>query len=335
MRKKRPPLKAIILLSDLEPESLKKLVYGRKKLAKIYNVGLTRLEKDLYRLNVKRLLPKGHISGYALLDTSQNGVWVVFCNEKSYFVKLGLERLFTGLYPDISRLYVNYSQIFSLLDKIKNAYKGRTTLTSFISKREARASPALRKLGTLRLWEEKAEEELLKQLNEYRLILDMVNFEVRGEDNAVFLQAQVSRRGVCKLWFGSFSMFYENVVIKAIDLSLNWKKFYGHRERVIQDGKIFLRPLRITYRLGFEEEQLLRLSKRISKNYLCSVVHGGNPYFVANVCDYQDGSSFGVTALGNSVTITPITKGSHQATWRLTNRLQEILGDGEITSILG
>jgi hypothetical protein len=48
-----------------------------------------------------------------------------------------------------------------------------------------------------------------------------------------------------------------------------------------------------------------------------------------------DGSSFGVTALGNNVTITPITKGSHQAAWKLTNRLQEILGDGEIASIMG
>jgi hypothetical protein len=87
--------------------------------------------------------------------------------------------------------------------------------------------------------------------------------------------------------------------------------------------------------VNFDEEQLFRLTKKISKNYLCSIIHGGNPYFVANVCDYQDGSSFGVAALGNSVTITPITRGSHQATWKLTNRLQEILGDGEITSILG
>jgi len=64
-------------------------------------------------------------------------------------------------------------------------------------------------------------------------------------------------------------------------------------------------------------------------------VHGGNPYFVANICDYQDGSSFGVTALGNIVTITPITRNTYQATWKLTNQIQEILGDGEIISVLG
>jgi hypothetical protein len=73
----------------------------------------------------------------------------------------------------------------------------------------------------------------------------------------------------------------------------------------------------------------------MSKNYLCSVIHGGNPYYAANVCDYLDGSSFGVTALGDQVTITPITKSSHQAAWKLTNRLQEILGDGQIASIMG
>lgn len=334
-RQKRPPLKAIILLTDMEPEGLNRLVHDRKKLAKIYNIHLTKLQGNLYRLNVKRLLWKEHISGHALLDVSRKGVWVVFCNEKSYFVKRALGRLFTGLYPDVARLYVNYSQIHALLDEIKEAYKGQTTLTSFILKREARSASTRREPGTFQLWEENAEEELLRQSKTHRLILDMVNFEVRDENNIILLQAHISRKGVCKLRFGSFSMFYENVVLKAIDLSLNWKKFYGHRERIIQDGKIFLRPLRITYPVNFDEEQLLRLTKKISKNYLCSIIHGGNPYFVANVCDYQDGSSFGVTALGNSVTITPITRGSHQATWKLTNRLQEIIGDGEITSILG
>lgn len=335
-RQKRPPLKAIILLSDLEVEELKKIVHERRELARVYNINLNKLENSLYGLNLKRLVRKRVVKGYALVDTSHKGIWVVFCNEKSYFVKRALERLFFALYPTVSRLYLNYSQIRALLGAIKEAYQGQTTLTSFSIKREPKHIERIfRERGTFQLWEENAEKELLRQSKDYRLTVDRVNFEVRDENKMLLLQAHISRRGICKLRFGSFSTFYENVVLKAIDLGLNWKKFYGHRERVISEGKIWLRPFRIDYPFGLDKRQLRRLADKISKSYSCSIVHGGNPYFVANICDYQDGSSFGVTALGNIVTITPITRGTHQAAWKLTNRIQEILGDGEIISVLG
>jgi hypothetical protein len=334
-RGKRPPLKALILLTELQPEDLKSLIQRRKKLATIYNVDLTKLEGNLYSLSVKRFLWKEYISGHAILDASHKGVWVVYCSEKSHFARFGLERLFTRLYPDISRLYVNYFQIRTLLDHIRNAYRGQTTLTNFILKREAKFAGIRLKSGTLQLWEENAEEELRNLSRSYRLTIHLVNFEVRGEDGGILLQGQISRRGVCKLRFGSFAMFHENVIVKTIELGLEWKGFYNHRERLIKDGEILLRPFRISYSSQFDEKQLYRLTEKISKNYMCSIIHGGNPYFAANVCDYLDGSSFGVTALGNNVTITPITKGSHQAAWKLTNRLQEILGDGEVVSLTG
>lgn len=340
-RQKRPSLKAILLFSEIEPEELKDCVQRRKKLAKLYNVNLTRLDDNLYRLNIKRLVWREIVSGCALIDTSFKNMWVIFCNEQSYFVKRALERLFTGLYPNISRLYLNYFKLQTLLNRIKEAYKGQTTLTFFIIKRAPKYPESYREQhkrelkGTVQLWEENAEEELRKQSEIYRVIVDMVNFEVKNKEGIVLLQAQISRRGVCKLRFGSFSAFYKNVIQNALELGLKWKNFYGHRERIIQEGKILIRPLRIEYPFELDEVQLQRLAKKISKIYSCSIIHGGNPYFVAILCDYQEGSSFGVTALGKSVTITPITKGTSQATWKLTNRIQEILGDGEITSILG
>jgi hypothetical protein len=334
-RQKRPPLKALILLTDLEPEKLNELVQKRKKLSKLYNIKLTKLEGDLYSLNVKRFLRKDHVSGNAILDASCKGVWVVYCNEKSRFAKFGLERLFTKLYPNISRLYINYYQIRALLENTKEAYRGQTTMTNFSIRREPKVTDARFRSGTFQLWEEAAEEELRSQSKNYRLTIHLVNFEVRDENQTILLQGQISRRGVCKLRFGSFATFHENVVLHAIKLGLKWKGFYGHRERLVKDGEILLKPFRIEYSSQFNEKQLRRLSEKMSKNYLCSIIHGGNPYFAANVCDYLDGSSFGVTALGDRVTITPITKGSHQSAWKLTNRLQEILGDGQITSIMG
>lgn len=335
-REKRPPLKAIVLLSELGINELKKRVSKRRKLAKVYNINLTKLEADLYGLNLTKLVRRKIVKGYAIVDVSHEGVWIVFCNERTYFVKRVLERLFITLYPEVSRFYFNYSQIRALLNFVKEAYQGQTTLTSFTVKREPkRTERTFREPGTFQLWEENAEEELLKQSKDYRLTVDLVNFEVKDERNMLLLQAHISRRGICKLRFGSFSTFYKNVVLKAIDLGLNWKKFYRHRERVVREGKIWLRPFRINYPFDLDERQMHRLADKISKSYSCSIVHGGNPYFVANICDYQDGSSFGVTALGNIVTITPIIRGTYQAAWKLTNRIQEILGDGEIVSVSG
>jgi len=44
----------------------------------------------------------------------------------------------------------------------------------------------------------------------------------------------------------------------------------------------------------------------------------------------SDGSSYGVTVLKNKITVVPLVKASPEATWKLTNELQEILGDGSI-----
>ncbi len=303
---------------------------------RVYTVELKKLDDRLYSLKVDRILLKEHISGRALIDSSRPGVWIIYSNEKSHFTKFGLERLFAKLYPDISRLYINYFQVRSLLNNIKSAYSGQTTMTNFTVRREPKLSDSHLKSGTFQLWEEDADEELQRQSKNFRLTIHLINFEVRDDSGLVLLQGQISRRGLCKLRFGSFSMFQDNVVFQAIDLGLKWRGFYGHRARLVkEDGAILLSPFRINYNSEFDTKQLQRLTLKISKNYMCSVIHSGNPYFAANVCDNLDGSSFGVTALGNKVTITPITKGSHQAAWKLTNRLQEILGDGEILNITG
>jgi len=334
-RKKRPPLKAIILLSELRIEDFVEVVRQRERLQRAYNINVGKLDADLYGLQLKRLVRRDIAKGYALLDTSHEGVWIALCNEESYFVNRALLRLFNALYPMISRLYLNYSQISALMNSIKNAYHGKATLSFITVKREPKKTKsAFSEKGTLQLWEENAEEELLKLSKDYRITVDRADFKVRdSETNRLLLRAHISRRGVCKLAFGNFTTFYENVVLKAIDLGMNWKRFYAHRERMITDGKIRLSPFSVSYGFDFDKEQLQTLAEKISKSYACSVVHSGNPYFVANVSDYGDGSSFGVTVLGKAVTITPIIRATPQSAWRLTNCLQEILGDGEIRSI--
>jgi hypothetical protein len=72
----------------------------------------------------------------------------------------------------------------------------------------------------------------------------------------------------------------------------------------------------------------------LRSSYSQSVLFGGNPYYVANLTDYQDGSSFYLTILGGKVTITPMLKSSAFALWRIASRIQRVTGEGEISDTM-
>jgi len=323
------------LISELEVEDFKGLIQEKRQIKEKFRLTVEELDTDLYRLHIQKSVAWGPVRGYAFLDTSQKGIWIVYSNEGSYFLRRVLERLFKLLYPRLSRIHLNYLQIFGLLDIIRKAYRGQATLTYFTVKRKPKtAKVPFWERGTIQLWEREAEKELRKQLEEYRVKVDQVNFQVRdSKSKAVLLRGRILRRGICSLQFGSFSDFQKNVVLNMIGLGMRWREFYEHRERIVVDGRVYLRPFSISYTFDFDKTQIRDLAEEISKTYSSSIVHAGNPYFVANVCDYRDGSSFGVTVLGNLVTITPIIKATPQATWKLVDRIQEVLGDGEVLSV--
>jgi len=337
-RHKRPPLKALVLLTELKVSDLKSLILSRKKLSKKYFVKVSPIDTHLYLLQIRRIIRKQVKAGFALLDTSQKGTWILFTSEGSYFTAHVLERMFEGLYPEVSRLYMNYTQMKQLLKIIGKEYRGEIIVTFFVTKREPRTSsshPGLGdKRGTFLLWEIRGEEELLTQTEKYRITVDKLDFLVRSSKGAILLQAHISRRGLFKLRFGSFRSFYKNVVFSAKAEGLGLKRFYSHRQRMEKNGDIILHPFQISYGFDFNKDQLVALADRLNKSYSSSIIHSGNPYFAANICDYQDGSSFGVTALGNILTITPLSRATPAAVWKLTNKIQELLGDGNLSSII-
>ena len=337
-RQRRPPLKALILLTDSRVEDLPMILSRRQKLSKAYYANVAALEEGLYRVSLQRTIGLRDLRREVIIDAGVEGAWIVLTNAESYFIAHVLERFFDKLYPIVSRLYLNYSQMRLLLKMIRESYNGKTTATFFTIKRERR-KPAkervfLRKKGTEILWDVDVEDDIKRlSMNGFIVRVDRLDFEVRDKNNAMLLQAQITRKGLCKLKFGSFSAFYQNLILKAMDYGINCKNFYDKRERSIEKGIIRLYPLQIKYPFSLRSEQLNRFATKITNAYSCSIIHGGNPYFVANLCDYDEGSSFGVAILGNMVTVTPVTRATPQAVWRLLNKIQEILGDGEITDV--
>lgn len=339
MHEKRPPLKALILLSTLNVEDLPKALFEREKVARSYSVKVTPLGQSLHRISLQRVIGLRQIRTDAVIDSGCEGVWIVLTDAGSYYTAHVLETFFEKLYPMVSKLFLNYSQMRFLLKIIRESCKGKTTLTFFTIKRTK--APKSNEDGTCRyteeteiLWGENVDEDIKKRISEGFIVrVDRLDFELRDDADAMVLKAQISRKGLSKLKFGSFSAFYQNVVFNAIEYGRKQKKFYDKRERNFEEGRIHLRPLQINYLERFREEQLGRFARKITDSYSISIIHGGNPYFVADLCDYQEGSSFGVAILGNSITVTPVTRATPSAVWKVLSEIQEILGDGEIVDV--
>jgi hypothetical protein len=337
-RQKKPSLKALVVLTDLKVEELPAILSRKTKLSRTYHVNISEIGADLYSVSLMRTMGLRQIRNEAIIDSANNGAWIVLTNAESYFIVHVLERFVDKLYPIVSRLYLNYSQMRHLQKRIREAYHGKSTATFVTIKREKRSPTGQRvpgqRRGTMNLWEMDADEEIKRLLDDgYVVSVDRLDFQIKDEKGAILLQAQITRKGLCKLRFGTFSAFYNNVILRAIDFGLGCNRFYDKRERNVKEGEIKLYPLQIRYQSVFDKARMTRYAKKISNAYSCSIIHGGNPYFAGDLYDCEDGSSFGVAILGDVVTITPATNVTPQGVSRLLSKTQEILGDGEIVDV--
>lgn len=330
-RTMKKPLKALILLSDHSPYDLHNLVSLKKQLKKNYDLKIDELQDDLFLLWIQKKVWGKLVSGYALIDRGIRGFWIVYTDESGYFVQIVLEYLFNKLYPYISRVYFNYLQIQRFLDTVKEAYHGSSVVTYIAFKKQLRTRRRLK--GTHLLWQPYAEEELRKDADRYRIWIDSLIFEVRDQNDITLLEASLTGRGVTRLKFGTFSDFYGNVIKLYIELATEWKNFFNNRERRIQEGKVELRPYILQYPSDLDKPQIEGLIKSLKGSYSHSILFGGNPYFVTNLTDIFDGSSFYLTVLGKKVTITPMLKSTPYALWRIANKVQNVTGEGEILDI--
>jgi len=329
---KKPPLKAIVVLSDSRPDVLVSLASIRKRLRREYTASLVPLEEGLYRLQLERHVRDTRVSGQAIVEWNPTGHWILYTDASSYFVTHVLEPFLNKLYPVVSRVYFNYRQILRFLHELEREYQGASVLTSIFLKRQKKAGHQTER-GTLQLWELGAEQELEKLAQQYRLWIGQIGFQIRDQTELLLLAGSLTSKGVARLRYGRFSDFSEKFILVFVGVALDWKKFFSGRERRLVDGNVQLSPYALRYPFQLEFRQINDINETLSNVYSLSVIHGGNPYFAASVRDYQDGSSFGLTVLRDAITITPMTKATPFALWKLTTRIQGIVGEGDIGSL--
>lgn len=329
-RGRRPLLKSMILLSDQSPEDLHRLLSLDKRVAKGYDIKVESLKDGLFLLRIKKEVWEKSVGGLVVVDTSLKGCWITYTDESGYFLERVLEPFFTALYPNVARVPFNYQQIQKFLGEIKDAYHGSSVVTAVSYKRQSLTG---RGRGTRMLWERGAESELQKDLKQYRIWIDSISFHVTNEEGIVLLEASLSGNGIARLRFGTFSEFYHNVIQLYVGLATKWKSFFSDRERRIERGGVTLRPYLLEFPFEVEKPEIDDLIANLKGSYSHSIFFGGNPYFVANLSDYKDGSSFYLTVLAKTVTITPMLRSTPFALWRIASRVQRVAGEGEIRDV--
>ncbi len=328
-RERRPSLKVIAVLTRLHPSRLKDLVQENDLLSKKYHIESTRLEPDLYRLTIRKDMPAGgSVSGEAIVDSKVSG-WVALTMGKHYFTRTAIEGLLDSLYPTITRIYFNYAQISTLIEKVKELYGGLKLVTYFAIRREVNTSEGLQiQRKTLRGIG--AERELMDEAKKGRIWIESIRFRVKKRNGITLLECLITSKGLARLIYGNFTDFYKNVVDSILEISRKLDGDYNKVKREILVDDIKLHPCTITYPLPFRSDHFKRLVSRLANYYMLPVTHAGNPYFVADLLDHQDGSSFGLTVLGNVITISPMLRTTSTSLWRLTEIIQTLLGEGKI-----
>ncbi|MGD0328963.1 MAG: hypothetical protein ABSB40_00785 [Nitrososphaeria archaeon] len=327
-RELRPLLKNMIVLTDLNPEQIGRLVQDDSKLRKKFSLDLNKLEHNFYRLSIEKQISKNKIvKGTVLLDV-KSSFWIMSTMAKHYLADKVFGSLIDGLYPKITRIYLNYSQILDLLEKAKSLYQGQKFITRFSI--GYRNGP---EVEYMILRGEKAGDRLLKEAREKSIWVKKLRFKVINQEKMTLLDAIITNRGFSELVYGNFTSYFQNVLLEVINLSIELNRKYEQVRRKVVEEEVELHPCVITYPKPFSIEDLKNIAQELRSDYMVSISHSGNPYFSADLLDYYDGSSFGLTVLDNTVTITPMLRTTNPALWKLAGKVQDLLGEGNITVI--
>ncbi|MHA1930691.1 MAG: hypothetical protein ACTSV2_19135 [Candidatus Thorarchaeota archaeon] len=108
---------------------------------------------------------------------------------------------------------------------------------------------------------------------------------------------------------GSFSDFYQFIIVPYLRRSLEVNRKYQNRERKVEDGKVSLFGVTIEGKTQFSTEELSSIRSFIQKDYYSGLIYE-NPIVILQASDRRDGSSFDVYITEQSIRIIPLTRAS-------------------------
>jgi len=147
---------------------------------------------------------------------------------------------------------------------------------------------------------------------------------VQCKKDGIHLKFRIYDDGWMTLYHGSFVQFFEEVSKPFLRMIDRRKEMFKEVEMSSSDDFTY-KVIRFKARNRLGITQIKALKNTISKKYISSVIHEGNPFLQIDVIDREDYSSMSVYAYKDYVEIVPSRKVSSAALIDLTSLILDSL----------
>jgi hypothetical protein len=176
-------------------------------------------------------------------------------------------------------------------------------------------------------------EHILDLIREdvYNLWIDNLEFEIRERlADEVVVRAFLTRDGLCRVDNkpGAFAVFVR--LLEGVIASGHAREIkFSNMDRRIVDNEIKISPVRVKYKRPIETFQIRMVTQDLTRKTITSVIHAGNPYFLAIAQDFLDRSTFSIAIVDDEVTVIPVKQNSEAAFARILDIVYGNIGEGE------
>jgi hypothetical protein len=325
------PIWALCLLPKVDIKELPELAQRKSMRFSNFRFSVMPKTNDLCFINMQY---KGRIRDRkaAISCHITNDGWILLFNTKT---ELSLARvLLRRLYPKVSRAHLKSNAIEELTRRLlpSDSYYVKPIGCDAIQA-QRKGYPTERKTGSTRASLSGPEtENLLDLIRDHvsNVWVDNLEFEVRDKQTDVSLMTGlITRDGLCQVHSqpGSFELF-KKMLEEVVAFGRHRELSFSDMDRKFVDNEIRISPINVRYEENIETFQIRQISNDLTRKTLVSIVHYGNPYFLAITQDYVDRSTFSVAILENTLTVVPIKQNSDAAFVRLLDMLYARIGEG-------
>jgi hypothetical protein len=262
----------------------------------------------------------------------ENG-WILLFNTKT---ELGLTRvLLRRLYPHVSRAHLKSPAIEELTRRLlpSDLYYIKAIGCQAIRPSQKQPRDVERSSSTSATLSGPETQGLLDLIREHvsNVWVDNLEFEVREKrTDEALMTALVSRDGLCRVEArpGAFDLF-EKMLEGVVNLGRTRESSFARMDRIVVAGEVRISPVRVLYDQNIQQFQIRQISHDLTTRRIASIIHSGNPYFLAIAQDYSDGSTFSVAILDDTLTVVPIRQNSDAAFVRILDMFYARIGEGK------
>jgi len=283
-------------------------------------LNVSRIAEDTFSFYAK--LRKREIKGFII---TYGNFWLFLTHEeKRVDTRAVLLRLVEKLYPIVSYYYIAPLSFLEMFNKLAKSFK--LTVKEYLLRKKLLKHEWKGKkfIEVSKSWTERmfSKELFLEIMSKEEGIIDALRFTFSKLD--FFGDMRVYRNGLITLYKGYPDIYpdiYRYIIEEFVKTALESAGKLSRVKRVFDKKKLdnIVHPLTLIYdKYTFTKDDYSLLLSSLTRRFLVSVYHLGNPLLHVMLTDKDDGSSFEIIAYKNKATIIPDFKAS-------VSSLQQIL----------